>query len=425
MSFRFGLFTFALGLLAPVAMSQTKDIVINGASIETGDGAVISTGSILIHDGKILSVGPTVDAPAGAEVVDGKGWFIYPGFIDAYCTEGLKLPSAPVSGTPPDSRNTAPASMWHANRRGIRSDVVAADCLDLKSRVTDSYAMGVTTALLASDSGSIRGTASVVDYLGKGSVLSRMAVESIALKGGGFGGGGGGGYPGTLFGVTALTRQILADAQTYSATEKPAKDASLENLRSLVKGEIPALFIADTAREIVRAQRIADEFDLKWIVQGGREAYRELDLLKKAHTPVILSLDVPDAPTKKAETGPDATPEAVLLDRYETWKEHSKNAQVLDEAGIPLAFGLGSSFGEYLDGVRKIIAAGLPRSAALKAMTSGAAAILGVSDRIGVIQPGHLANLVIMSGDFAADKSTILSVFVEGKRFDMKKGGAK
>lgn len=79
----------------------------------------------------------------------------------------------------------------------------------------------------------------------------------------------------------------------------------------------------------------------------------------------------------------------------------------------------------YLGGVRKLIAAGLPREAALKAMTSGAAQIFGVSDRLGTIEPGKLANLTIMSGDFASDKSTVRAVVAEGVRKDVSKEGSK
>ena len=415
---------FLMGFLAPCAFAQTKDIAIVGAHIETGDGKVIASGTVLIHDGKIAAVGESITVPDGVETIDGKGLFVYPGFIDAYSTQGLKLPDAPLAGTPPDTRNTAPATMWHNNKRGIRADIIAAKCLDLGDRIKDGYASGITTAVMTSGSGTVRGIASVVDYLGKGNVLLPAAAGELALRGGG-GGGGGGGYPGTLFGVTALTRQVIIDAQAYAADPSAKKDTGFENLKPLVTGQIPALFQADTAREIFRANKFADEFGLKLILNGGREAYRELDTLKTKKIPVILSVDVADAPSKKAETGEDATPQEVLNERYDTWFERSQNPKKLNEAGIPLAFSLGSGFADYLKGIRKIVTAGLPRDAALKAMTSGAASIFGVSDKIGTIETGKLANLVILSGDFLDDKSTVQTVIVEGVKTDLKKGGAK
>ena len=414
---------FLLGFLAPGVLAQSKDVFISNAHIETGDGKVIASGGIYIHDGKIAAVGEGLQPPAEATVIDAKGGYVYPGFIDAYSTDGLKLPDVPASGPAPDTRNTAPATMWHANRRGIRSDIVAAKCLDIADHTKDAYGMGITTGLLSSGSGSIRGIASVVDYIGKGTVLLSDAAGELALRGGG--GGGGGGYPGTLFGVTALTRQVIIDAQAYAANPPTKKDQSFENLLPLATGKIPALFAADSARELVRARRFADEFGLKLIINGGREAYRELDWIKAGKVPVILSLDVTDAPSKKLETTPDATPQQVLDERYDTWLEHSKNPQKLNDAGVPIAFSLGGGFADYLKGVRKLVAQGLPKDAALKAMTSGAAAILGVADKVGTIAPGKVANFAILSGDFLDEKTTVQSVVVEGTKMDLKKGGSK
>ena len=421
MAFKFQHSFLLFGLLSPGAMSQTKDLAIVGAHIETGDGKVFSTGVITIHNGKIASVSESTQVPDNTTVIDGRGLFVYPGFIDGYSTSGLKLPDLPASGTAPDSRTTAPASMWHGNRQGIRADVVAAKCLDVADRQKENFSMGITTAVLCSGSGSIRGIGSVVDYTSKGAVLSANAVGEISLRGGG----GGRGYPGTLFGATALARQIIIDAKSYAANPPAKKDPGFENLKPLVTGQIPAYFSAETARDLVRARRFADEFGMKLIINGGREAYRELGWIKDRKVPIVLSVDVPDAPTKKMDTAPDATPQEVLDERYAQWEETSKNPKVLSEAEVPMAFGLGGGFGDYLKGVRKIVAAGLPREAALKAMTLGAAQIFGVADVTGSIQPGKLANLVILTGDFLDDKSVVKTVITEGTVVEVKKGGAK
>lgn len=426
MPFSFKNLLLIAALAAQGALAQTKYLAIVGAHIETGDGKVIEHGTVLIADNKIADVGDAVQIPAGAQIIDGKGLFVYPGFINAYSTLGLRLPDPPPTGPAPDTRNSAPATMWHNNRKGIRADVVAANCLDLASRLKDNYAMGVTTALISSGSGSVRGIASVVDFIGKGNVLLPAAAGELALRGGGFGGGGGGsGYPGTLFGVTALTRQVLIDAKAYAADPKVKRDPEMENLKPLVTGQIPALFAAGTSRELTRAERMADEFGLKLIINGGTEAYRNLGPIKANKIPVILSLDLPDAPSKKPETGDDATPQEVLNDRYETWVEHSQNPKKLIDAGVPIAFTVGGGYTDYLKGVRGIMAWGVPRDAALRAMTAGASEILGVSDKTGTLSPGKLANIVIMTGDFASEKSAVQTVVVEGNRIDVLKGGAK
>lgn len=401
------------------------DLAITGARIEIGNGNVIPSGTIVLHGGKIAAIGANVDVPQGATKVDAAGAVIYPGFIDAYCTDGLKLPSAPPAGTAPSNRDNAPATMWHGNRRGIRSDILAAKALDVKERIAINYAQGVTTALLAPGGGMVRGSAAVVSYVGDGVVLRPDAGEDLSFRGVASGGPGGG-YPGTLFGITATLRQTLADAQFYAGQPKPATpDPIYENLKPLVTGQVPAIFAADTSREIDRASRVATEFNLRLIVQGAREAYRQIDLLKRQRAAVIVNVDTGIEPPLKPDGAIGATPVEVLQERHDLWAEKNANAKRLYEAGIPFAFCSGvGSIREYLSNVRRTIAAGLPRDVALKALTSQSAELLGVADRVGTLEPGKDANLVIMSGDFADEKSEVRSVVVAGQKTDLKKGGA-
>jgi imidazolonepropionase-like amidohydrolase len=425
-----------LALAATGAFAQSKDIAVTGARIEIGDGKVIPVGAVLIHDGKIAAVGDNVTVPPGADVIDAKGKTLYPGFIDAYSTRGIKLPDAPAAGTPPDSRTAANATMWHGNRKGIRSDIVAAKCLDIKDQLTANYEQGITTALLTPGTGTIRGIASIVTYTDAGDILVPAAAGEIAVRGGGFGGGGGGaalpngdtGYPGSLLGIIAVARQYLIDAGQYAADSSAKKDDGMDNLKPLMAKQIPALLSADTEREIVRCGRLADEFGFKSLYGGAHDAYIVADMLKAKNSAVLAAVEAGAEPPVKATEGipNDSTPEEVLVERHATWVERSQNIKKLIDAGIPVAF---SSFGgnlpDFLKNVRKVIATGVSRDTALKCMTSGSATILGIADRVGTIEMGKQANLVLMSGDFADDKSEVQSVFVEGKKIDIKKGAGK
>lgn len=417
--------------LSAGALAQTKDIAITGVHIDVGDGKSIASGTVLVHDGKIAAVGENVTIPSGTDVIDGKGKFLYPGFIDGYSTRGIKMPDAPSSGTPPDSRTTAPPTMWHGNRKGIRSDVIASKCLDVKGQLMDNFAQGITTALLSPGTGTIRGLATVIDYTDTGTVLVPTAAEEIAIRGGGFGGGGGGGangdtgYPGSLLGIIALARQTLSDAQQYADSPPDKKDDQLENLKPLVMKQIPALFSADSDREIVRCGQIADEFGFKPLFGGARDAYKEIDMLKSKGAAVFASVDLGTEPALQPAEGSD-TPTEVLAERHATWVERSQNVKKLLEAGIPVAFSTtGTNLSDYLKNVRKVIATGVDRESALKCMTSSAASILGIGDKVGTIEAGKAANLVLMNADFTDANSVVESVLVEGKRTDLKKGAAK
>lgn len=423
-----------LSFFAVSTSAVASDVAIVGARIEVGNGTVIPSGTILIHDSKISAVGELVTVPSGATTIDGKGLTVYPGFIDGYSSKGLKIPEQAALGTPPDSRNTAPPSMWHDNRKGIRSEVVAAKCLDLKAGLDDNYKQGITTALLAPGTGTIRGIASVVDLTEGNDVLLPMAAADMAFQGGSGPRRPAGAtgtpppqvYPGTLFGITALMRQTLSDVQYYNANPPSKKDETLENLKPLLAKQMPAVFAADTSREIVRAARVADEFGIKLVLVGAREGYKQIDLLKRQSIPVIASLDIGAEPSTKASTERDSPPQAVVTERHELWITKSQNIKKLIDAGVPVGFtNSATGFDDYLKRVRAVIATGLSRDEALKAMTQTPARILGVSDKVGTIEPGKIANLVLMNGDFADAKSEVQSVVVEGKKVDVKKGGAK
>lgn len=396
----------------------TGPIFLTNVRIEVGNGTTIEKGSILIDRDRIVAVGEGLSAPAGVKTVDGKGAVVYPGFIDAYTTSGVKIPDAKPAGIPPDTRNTAPATMWHANRRGIRPEVSAAKNLDLKAPFTERYKQGILTIVLSPGGATLSGTAAVVNLTPTPSVLVADAAADIAFRGAG----GGQGYPGTLFGVTALLRQVLIDAQNNPAG---TKDASLEALQPVLSGKIPAIIRASAAREIVRADRLADEFGLKPILYGASEGWRALDILTKKRLPVLLTLDLPDAPDRKPQTGPNAVPQEVLEERYQVWKERIENAKKLSEAGVQLAFSSGTSFDGLLSSVRKLIDNGLPKKAALEALTLGAAKIFGLEKDLGTIEVGKVANLVILSGDFATKETEVVSVVVGGELIPVKQEAAK
>ena len=427
--------TLLLSTLLAGGNLPAPDVAIVGARVEIGDGRVVENGTVVVRGDKILSVG-TGAAPSGATVIDGKGLTVYPGFIDAYSNSGLKLPDPLPNGpNPPDTLNTAPATMWKGNRKNIRADVSAAKSLDMKGPFKEQHAQGITSVLVSGGNGSLAGTAALIDLADVAKVVNAEAASEFVLP---RGGGGGGAhdddeemagaqapttdyaYPGTPFGIFGLMRQTLADAKRYAGQDKPKADATYEGLRPLVTGRIPGLFTVGQAREVARAARISDEFGFNFIVNGAPDAYRMVDLLKARGAPVVLSLDLPSEPRRTVVDEPDATPLRVLEDRYETHKERLGNARVLNAAGVVIAFRGGGSDG-YLAGVRKMIANGLPREAALKAMTLNAATIYGAADRLGTVAPGKTANLVLMTGDFADGKSKVQSVLVQGARFEMEK----
>lgn len=398
------------------------DTVIQNVRIELGDGTVIEKGSVVISGERIIDVGATVSAPQGASVLDGTGLTAYPGFIDAYSTRGLRLPDPPAAGTPPANTTTAPPTMWEGNRRSIRASLKASDLLNLGSTAEDARKNGVIAAFLCPGSGILRGSGALALMTDEKQTPPPFGTE-ISFRGAGGGGPGGGGggqgaspYPGSLLGYIALLRQTLYDAQAYKAAKPEKADPDLEELAKVFGGT--AVIAADTVPDITRALRLAQEFGLNPILTGGREAYKMIPELG-SNVPVIVSVSIGNEPT--VNPSPDGPPAEVLEERRAVWRERATNAKQLIEAGVKVAFSSdGDGVGSYLANVRKLIAGGLSREAALKAMTATPAQLFGMAEW-GAIRKGSSANLVVMDGDFASEKTAVKFVFVNGKKFEVSK----
>jgi len=419
-------FVFASAMLGVLASAQ--DIAIVGARIEVGNGKVLETGTILIQGGKVVSVGRDVKVPTSVTIFDAKGLFAYPGFVDGYTTKGLKLPAAPEAAPAPNVLSAAPATMWEMNRKGIRSRLNAADCLDLGSFIPDAHKAGITSGLLAPGSGLARGRSAFAVFTDEKITAKPWAIElSFRGSGGGGPGGGGGGpqstgysYPGTLLGFTALLRQTLADAKTYSMTPGVKEDLDLQGLVPLINGEATGILAVDTEPDIYRALKLAEEFGFRFSIAGGRDAYKRSSQLAKAGVAVMANISIGSEPSTNVT--PDGPPKAILEERKALWQERALNVQKLIEAGVKVAFSSDASgFGDYLSNIRTLIKLGLPKAEALRSMTLVPAQVFGMEKEVGSIEAGKLGNLVLMSGDFSDEKSIVKTVVVLGKKFEVAK----
>ena len=417
--------TYLLAVIAcvtSVASAQAGDFAISGAKVFVGDGRVIESATIVVKEGKIDSVG-TEAPPTGLTVIDGKGKVLYPGFFDAYSTRLTKSAPDPKTEGKPDLNSSAPPYMWIGNRKGIYSDFGAADNLDFE-KDTSAWENGITTALLVPNKGSIRGSAAVVNLLPsteKSRVLDNLFGFGLSYRNGG-----GEGYPSNILGVIALMRQVLADAKSLAEgseltkpNEKPYWLKSLQDLKPLVTGQKPGIFEVNMDREIDRSMKMATEFGFSPIVAGGRDAYKLTQTLAEAKIPVLYAVDnltEPSIEPDKASVAPaDQTPLDYKKERHTRWEEQMGGVSVMAKGGVKFAFSAGGSISQYLENIRKYVKYGLDKDVALKAMTSSAAEILGVSQQLGTVEAGKMANLVLMSKEFTEGDSKVERVWVAGK----------
>ncbi|MEP6589949.1 MAG: amidohydrolase family protein [Gemmatimonadota bacterium] len=436
------------GVSLAVPLSAQRNVpsvyAITNARIVPVSAPVIPTGTVVVRDGVITAVGASAAVPGDAQVIDGTGLTVYPGFIDGYGTLALPAPTSGAGGGAAGrvaaAATTRPTGAPNStNVVGMQPEVAVVDLLDpVDASFTAAHAAGFTAAFTATGTGVFRGHAALINLIGTD--VSAMIVKPNVAQSVGFsrgGGGFGGGYPSSLFAVFAALRQELLDAQRYHeltlvydrnprGVKRPAYDPSLEALQPVLTRQQPVVMFANSEREILRALDLAKEFNLRVIIAGGSEAYLVADRLKADNVPVLLSVNFPRrsaAATGGAAGGAgaggrgaapvDDEPELmrVLRERVEA----PKAAGRLATAGVRIVFESANNFTEYLANVRRAVAAGLPADQALRAMTIAPAELFGVADRMGSIETGKIANLTMTKGDLFDTSARVTQLFIDGE----------
>ncbi len=418
----------ALLLVHSIANAQRTAIdtyAITNARIVTVSGPVIERGTVVVRNGLIGAVGANVNAPSDARVIDGSGLTVYPGLIDSYTN--LALPEAAPSPSPgggPPRPTPGPNS---TEPPGLQPEVMVEDVIRPGSNeIEASRNTGITTALTLPRAGIWMGQSALINLAGE--TPQQMIVRSPVAMHVGFTPLRTGGYPGSLLGVFAALRQMMLDAQRYRdsmqtyeraprGTRRPDTDRSLAALVPVIEGRMPVVMLADSEREMSRALDLAEEFKLRLIIAGGREANRVADRLAKQKVPVLLSLNLPKRTTAAI---PEADPEPlrVLRERVEAQQTAGKLAR----AGVRFAFESGSltNMSDLMPNANKTIENGLSATDALRAFTIWPAEILGVQNQLGSIEAGKIANLTVVRGDLFDRNGHVTHVFIDGRPFEIK-----
>jgi imidazolonepropionase-like amidohydrolase len=445
---------------------------IREAKLVVAPGKILDPGNVVIRRGRIVAVGPAkeVALPFDAEVIEGKGLVVYAGFIDLFTTlgqrqgversvtgrgRGVDLAESPLAATPAD------------HRKGLTPEFEAAGALELSDTLAEPRRRLGFTDLVSAPGGAIAtGQSALVSLSGwprreaivkaplalhihlavptepagpapgrpdappqQGPPRRRPALDQGPAENP---------YPRALMGAVAHLRQSMLDAEYHQtlldsdqggSNSRAPYDPALRTLLQARKRNLPVWWEADTRDEIHRALDLAAEFGTTAVIVGGREAARVIDRLKAEHVAVILRLGFPEEPSVPSEEDyrkrppiDQEEPLALLARRKEKWKEQVATASALARAGIP--FALATDGLDRLDDfparLRSVIAAGLPAEAALAALTSGAAKIVGMDRRLGTIEPGKLGHLVAFSAPFQDETARAKVVLVDGLKFEVK-----
>ena len=396
---------------------QADPIALTGATIHTVSRSAIKNGQILFEKGKITQVGRELKLPDGCKTIDLEGKHVYPGLFESHSQMGLTEISA-VRAT----NDFRESGTINPNVKAIVS--VFPDNVIIPV----TRANGVLFALTAPNGGLISGKSAVLQL--DGWSYEDMAVKAEAtmqLN-----------WPSETISSRRRARMTEKDieksngeqakkqhelrelfdaARAYrdarrsesgNAVLKAQKyDARLDAMIPVIEGKIPLMIRADRAADIQSAVAFSREQDLRIIILGGYDAEQCADLLKAADVPVIVSA-VYRLPQRRDDTFDSAytLPERLRAsgvsfcisgtDRSETW-----NARTLPyHAATAVGFGL-------------------PEDEAIKAITLYPAQILGVADRIGSLEVGKDASLIVTDGNPLETTTNILSAYIEGRKVDL------
>jgi len=430
-----GMLVCAASTLALVAGAQAatpRVHAITNARIVTAPGQVIERGNVVMRDGIIVAVGAGVAVPADARVWKGDSLTIYAGLIDAFVLPGDAAGAAgpgrgpvgtgrrPGAVEPLDPPRGAAAALHvvRAEYRVIENLSLSAD------QLATLRGAGFAAAQVSPRQGIVRGTTAVValgDGPLNGNTYRTDGAQVIALEPQA------GSYPGSLMGAVAVIRQSLLDAKWYRdvtaaytkapSAERPETNVSWAALQPVIAGRQSALFVADEMLEVLRAAEIAKEAGITAQVVGNGDEYKRVRAIAATGMPLIVPVNFLDAP----DVANDDNALEVATEELRQWQEAPGNPAALQAAGATFALTAnGLRDGKAFRGnVGKAIARGLSESAALAAVTTTPARLLGLADRLGTIAPGKVANLTVTRGALFAEGSKVREVWVDGDRYEV------
>ena len=385
-----------LPFLAALLCAEAQ-VAIKGETVYTVSGSPLKNGVILIKNGRIENVGADLSIPQGYKIYNAKA--VTPGLVDARSLVG-------ISGA-----LNIPVDQDQLERSGpIQPDLRAIDAYNPEERlikvVRDN---GVTTIHTGHGIGALVSGQTMIAKTNDGTVED-VTIKPLAMLAMTLGPSVSGNFssPGTKAKQVAMIRTELLKAQAYAkkqndkdSSKRPSEDLKMDVLVKLLKGEIKALITANSSTDIMSAIRLAKEFNLKLVLDGAAEAYRLIPQVKEAKAEIVLHATM----ARNAD-------DMVNMSR--------ESAALLTAAGIPVSIETG--YEAYVPKTRillfeaaQAVAYGLSFTEGLKAITINPATLLGLEKRIGSIEKGKDADIVLYNGDPFEYLTKVCMVFINGE----------
>ncbi len=385
-------------------MKGNNLLAIINAEIHTMTAAKPVAGTILVKDGKIAAVGK-IDVPDDALVLDARGAFVYPGFIDPHTHLGVSEQGQGWEGR--DYNETTDPSTPHLR---------AIDAINPEEDgFREAVEAGITTVMSTPGSANIIGGIAAVLKTGGGMLHQRLLVEHAGMKAA-LGENPKRVYseqkriPTTRMGSAAVLRENLVAAQNYMAKlekgakdpdKMPPRDLKLEGLAMVLKKEMPLRMHAHRADDIATALRIAREFDIELTLEHASEAHLIAEKVAASGFPCIVgpSLGIPS--------------------KVETRQKTLETTRILSDAGVTVALTTDHPVHNIYQllhaGAAVVREGGLDQFRALQCITINAAKILGIDKQVGTIEKGKDADLVVVDGHPFDYLSPVMYTLINGQ----------
>lgn len=396
-----------------VQNKQNNAFALTNATIFVSATNVVENGTLLIEDGKIVSVGKVVTIPSGTASIDVQGKYVYPSFIDPYAAYGLKKPEKPkqTDDKPQYISNKKGAFGWN---EAIKPEFAAFEQFDKDAKKAEEWRkLGFGAVVSHMPDGVMRGTGALVSLANKPAnevILKEEVAAFQSFKKGVSTQN----YPSSLMGSIALIKQTYYDAAWYSKNDdKKEVNISLQKLNNCKT--LPTVIVAEDKLTALRADKMGDELNIQYIIKGSGDEYQRADAIKATNASFIIPVNFPEA--KDVEDPFDA--ELVSLADMKHWEMAPGNANFLNQKGVPFCFttnGLKEK-STYLKNIKKAIKYGLPEAEALKAMTESVAKILKIDSQVGSLAVGKIANFIITNDSLFKKDTKILENWVQGERY--------
>ncbi|MCF4101357.1 amidohydrolase family protein [Gillisia sp. M10.2A] len=394
-----------------VKTTNTNYTVFENAKIHVDPNTIIENGSFAVKDGKITAIGSSINIPKNSVKIDLKGKEVYPSFIDIYSEFGINKPEKAKGGGEPQYDASREGYYWNDH---IRPETNALESFSFnaeEAKKLQKSGFGVVNTHVPD--GIIRGTGMLVALNTDGTegdrILSDRSAQylsfekSVQSRQS---------YPTSIMGAMALLRQTYLDASWYANGNSKTKDLALEALNRN-KG-LTQIFKTDDLLEVMRADKVGDEFGIQYVIFGSGYELEKLEEIKATNAALIVPLNFP----KALDVEDPYLANFASLQDMKRWNQAPSNLSVLASNNIPFLLTTYSlkDGDNFKTNLLKAIEYGLDKKKALEALTTAPAKILGQENKLGVLKVGSWANFLITSGDFFDKETVVYENWTKGNR---------